>query len=96
MTMPKTMPVQNLLRYISFQTFAHIHRQQTSSSSHNMYSILTMYLSMYTHISFASGVTQECLKENQFISCALLERKYVLEPVQYVNCTTLLADQKRV
>ena len=52
--------------------------------------------SKYTHISFTSGVTQECLKENQFISCALLERKYVLEPFQYVNCTTLLADQKHV
>ena len=52
--------------------------------------------SMYTNISFTSGVTQECLKENQFISCALLERKYVLEAVQYVKCTTLLANQKRV
>ena len=53
-------------------------------------------LCTHIHISFTSGVTQECLKENQFISCALLERKYVLEAVQYVNCTTLLANQKRV
>ena len=34
-------------------------------------------------------------RKSIYILCSL-ERKYVLESVQYVNCTTLLADQKLV